>query len=198
MFSLSSQRHMFPWFQGAYYFRPAATAESTDKWVFSLQVWFLALLLCLAFFCQTERCACKGGGECVTEEECAARALTNLGSSTNYAADGSQFMIQYQDGAVDRNPEFYSWNHVFVMYCTGDLHFGSVAKPGPMQWGWAHFSGSLIVDSVVEDCKSMHGLGNATIVVWSGDSGGGIGSLASVDRVASMVPSAKVFKAYSL
>jgi len=72
------------------------------------------------------------------------------------------------------------------------VYFGSIKKPGREQWGWAHFSGAIIVDSVIEDCINNHGLGEASTVVWSGDSAGGIGSLASVDRIARMIPSAKV------
>jgi hypothetical protein len=120
------------------------------------------------------------------------RALNDLGSSIEFELDGSRFMVQYQAQSIKENPEFWSWNHVFIRYCTGDMHFGSIKKPGRAQWGWAHFSGAIIVDSVIEDCINNHGLGEASTVVWSGDSAGGIGSLASVDRIARMIPSAKV------
>ena len=134
----------------------------------------------------------QGGGECVTEEACAMRALNDLGSSIEFELDGSRFMVQYQAQSIKENPEFWSWNHDFIRYCTGDMHFGSIKKPGRAQWGWAHFSGAIIVDSVIEDCINNYGLGEASTVVWSGDSAGGIGSLASVDRIAGMIPSAKV------
>jgi hypothetical protein len=45
------------------------------------------------------------------------------------------------------------WNHVFVMYCTGDLFMGVVTDPGPNQWGWAYFSGGLVVDGVIADLQ---------------------------------------------
>jgi hypothetical protein len=75
---------------GAYYHRPALNSSFATKWVFSLQ----------------------GGGECVDEPSCADRATGDLGSSNNYASDGSGFMSQFQDANEAHNPDFYGWNHV--------------------------------------------------------------------------------------
>lgn len=164
--------------QGAYYHRPSSTREAATKWVFSLQ----------------------GGGECITEEDCTSRATGDLGSSAGYSPDGAQFLSQFQYYDEANNPDFWDWNHVFVMYCTGDLFMGTVVTPGPEQWGWAYFSGALVVDAVVEDLKTRPdlvatlnaSLSVATEVIWSGDSAGGIGAVASVDRVATAIPSAIV------
>ena len=60
----------------------------------------------------------------------------------------------------------------------------------------AYFAGATIVDSIVKDLSSPSGnatsLADATFVIWTGDSAGGIGAVASVDRVASFLPGAKV------
>ena len=166
---------------GAYYHRPALNDSYASKWVFSLQ----------------------GGGECVEESTCYGRARdktnTSLGSSTGYAADGSSFMEQFQNGYDKYNPDFYTWNHVFIMYCTGDLHLGTVESPGPEQWHWAQFSGALIVDAVLQDLHARadlragaspgaaYNLDQADLVIWSGDSAGGIGSAAHLDGAADTI-----------
>ena len=162
---------------GAYYFRPAQSAATTNKWVFSLE----------------------GGGECVTESDCATRAAdkssTSLGSSVGYDSDGSGSMYQFQGADPRYNPDFYSWNHVLIMYCTGDLHLGTVDVPGAEQWNWAFFSGSLVVDAVVAELTSTSGLSSATDVIWNGASAGGIGAGASVDRVKEALPKTRVVAA---
>mmetsp|Transcript_47287 Transcript_47287/g.60756 ORF Transcript_47287/g.60756 Transcript_47287/m.60756 type:complete len:403 (-) Transcript_47287:188-1396(-) len=161
---------------GAYYHRKALNESFATKWVFSLQ----------------------GGGECVDETSCADRATGDLGSSLNYASDGSDNLSQFQDGDEDHNPDFFGWNHVFVMYCTGDLFLGTVIEPGDNQWGWAYFSGAIIVDAVIKDLKiradlpNDYNLSNADTVIWSGDSAGGIGAGASLDFAAALIPDAKV------
>mmetsp|Transcript_16375 Transcript_16375/g.32632 ORF Transcript_16375/g.32632 Transcript_16375/m.32632 type:complete len:319 (-) Transcript_16375:200-1156(-) len=159
---------------GAYYHRSAANESFADKWVFSLQ----------------------GGGECVSEEDCASRAQGDLGSSLAYASDGSGQMSQFQYYSEEHNPDFWQWNHVFVMYCTGDLFMGVVTEPDlTNQWGWAYFSGGLIVDGVIADLQARSDLAGtpfsldqSSIVIWSGDSAGGIGAGATVDQVASLLP----------
>lgn len=162
---------------GAYYFRPAQSVASATKWVFSLE----------------------GGGECVTESDCAARAAdkssTSLGSSVGYNPDGSGLMYQFQGNDPAYNPDFYDWNHVLIMYCTGDLYLGTVDVPREDQWNWAYFSGSIIVDAVVADLVTRSGLNSATDVIWNGASAGGIGAGASVDRVKETLPSARVVAA---
>lgn len=160
---------------GAYYHRPAKNKSLSSNWIFSLQ----------------------GGGECVDEQSCLDRAQDHsnesLGSSIGYAQDGSSFMVQFQNANEKFNPDFYGWNHVFVMYCTGDLHLGTVTEPGADQWGWARFSGALVVDAVLADLNSRDDLEDdyairaATTVVWSGDSAGGIGSAAHLDHAAETI-----------
>jgi len=101
-------------------------------------------------------------------------------------------MVQFQEDDEERNPGFFDWNHVFIMYCTGDLHLGTVETPGDDQWGWAYFSGALVVGAVLEDLSTNHDLDQAETVIWSGDSAGGIGSAALVDHVSQTLPSAHV------
>lgn len=88
------------------------------------------------------------------------------------------------------------------MYCTGDLFMGTVTVPGVDQWGWAYFAGGLIIDGVIQDLQvrqdlinTDYSLSNADMVIWSGDSAGGIGAGASVDHVADLIPQAKVVAA---
>lgn len=75
-------------------------------------------------------------------------------------------------------------------------------NPGADQWGWAHFAGALGVDSLLQDLSTRedlaggpYSLDKASLIVWSGESAGGIGSSAHVDRVASSLPGARVVAA---
>ena len=153
-----------------YYYRPALNASFASLWVFSLE----------------------GGGECVDEASCAERSLGSLGSSKLWAATGESFLSQFQDDNATANPDLFGAHHVFVRYCTGDLHLGTVDIPGDAQWGWARFAGALVVDAVLDDLTVTAALSDAGLIVWSGDSAGGIGSAALLDAVAARLPSARV------
>ena len=71
--------------------------------------------------------------------------------------------------------------------------------PGDDQWRWAYFTGGLVVDAVLADLQARadlqkganpgaaYNLDAADLVVWSGDSAGGIGSAAQVDHAAEII-----------
>jgi hypothetical protein len=50
----------------------------------------------------------------------------------------------------------------------------------------------LILDAVIDELKSSANLSDATTVIWSGDSAGGIGCGGSVDHVAELLPNTRV------
>jgi O-palmitoleoyl-L-serine hydrolase len=145
-----------------YYIRPSPSKSL--QWVFSLQ----------------------GGGECVDAPSCLARANSSLGSSTSWSSTTG--LGQLQDPDPKRNPHFAAANHVFVMYCTGDLFAGQVTTPSPSTFG-LFFSGHNIVDAVIRDCVRQWGLASAELVIFSGDSAGGIGVFINLDYVAGLLPS---------
>ena len=153
--------------QAGYYIR-AGSASSTS-WVFSLE----------------------GGGECVSKDDCLNRANSTLGSSKSWLPTTE--LGQYQANDPIWNPRFFNAHHVFVKYCTGDLFIGGVTQPSSGTYG-LYFSGRLIVEAVINELLSQ-GLSSASIVVWSGDSAGGIGAVATADFVAKLLPHTKVVAA---
>eukprot|EP00658_Telonema_sp_P-2_P002951 TRINITY_DN11087_c0_g1_i3.p1 TRINITY_DN11087_c0_g1~~TRINITY_DN11087_c0_g1_i3.p1 ORF type:complete len:309 (+),score=90.43 TRINITY_DN11087_c0_g1_i3:62-988(+) len=138
----------------AYYIRRSTAEPNASKWMLYFQ----------------------GGGECVTEADCKNRTSTVLGSSRFFAPDADdklrEFVMQSPDPAV--NPTFHSWNHVFIPYCSGDLHLGQQRQPN--SWG-VRFAGHHIAQAVLTDA----GLSKASHVVMSGESAGGIAALAHAD-----------------
>ena len=153
--------------QAGYYMR--AGSSSSSSWVFSL----------------------KGSGECVSQNDCVHRANTNLGSSKSWLA--SIELGQYQFADPVWNNRLFNAHHVFVKYCTGDLFIGGVTLPSSSTYG-LYFSGRLVVEAVIKELLPQ-GLASADIVVWSGDSAGGIGAVATAVFVASLLPHAKVVAA---
>lgn len=153
--------------QAGYYIR-AGSASSTS-WVFSLE----------------------GGGECVSRDDCLNRANSTLGSSKSWPPTTE--LGQYQANNPIWNPRFFNAHHVFVKYCTGDLFIGGVTRPSSDTYG-LYFSGRLIVEAAINELLPQ-GLSSASVVVWSGDSAGGIGAVATADFVAKLLPHAKVVAA---
>eukprot|EP00051_Salpingoeca_urceolata_P017828 m.245867 g.245867 ORF g.245867 m.245867 type:complete len:393 (+) comp19055_c2_seq1:162-1340(+) len=151
---------------GGFFFMASTSAANNTKWVFSLE----------------------GGGECVTQESCLGRTHGSLGSSKFFQQEMSLGQLQ---GDCSYNPEFCTYNKVFIKYCSGDLHLGQQSTPSSSTWG-LQFSGHNIVKAVLSTLKESHNLGSASNIVWSGDSAGGIGSFAHCDFVADTVPNAFV------
>lgn len=78
---------------------------------------------------------------------------------------------------------------VRVHYCTGDLYSGEITKPSNNTFGlW--FSGYGIIKAVLQELIEKHHMGKAKLVVWSGDSSGGIGSVLSLDHVSDTLKAA--------
>jgi hypothetical protein len=91
------------------------------------------------------------------------------------------------------NPRLFDAHHVFLKYCTGDLFVGGVTQPSSSTYG-LYFSGRLVVEALVRELLPQ-GLSSADLVVWSGDSAGGIGAIATADFVAALLPHSNVVAA---
>jgi len=153
---------------GAFYFKEASHEASKDKWVIALQ----------------------GGGECTTNAECTQRSATILGSSKNYNL--TKLLTQFGSSDAEENPAMHGWNHVRVMYCTGDLHLGQMNATDKPEWGWARFAGARIVDAVLDHLSKSRSLASASTMVWTGESAGGIAATAHLDEVADRFPAVRV------
>jgi hypothetical protein len=89
------------------------------------------------------------------------------------------------------NPDFYSWNKVFVNYCSGDFWTGTRTDNSSQTWG-LFFSGHNIVKAVLADIESRSGLSASTNIIWLGTSAGAVGAIMNVDVVQQRYPSARV------
>ncbi|CAI5939577.1 unnamed protein product, partial [Closterium sp. NIES-65] len=109
----------------------------------------------------------EGGGWCNSEEECAHRAATHLGSSKRMGG------LMAFGGILSHDPT---------------VNPGAL-KVNPVQTnnGLVFFRGRRIFDAVTRYLVSHHGMGAASLVLLSGCSAGGLASLQHCDRLAEIL-----------
>jgi len=146
---------------GYYYSQPST--GSSDVWVIFLE----------------------GGGGCGTEDDC-----DQFATKKNGTFGGSERWKQkMQPGGLmssseKRNP-FHNAHHVYVRYCTGDMHAGSVSTPTNTTWNYT-FDGHLNVKAIVHhlskvNVNTMGAAAQAKRVLLSGSSAGGKGVFFNCD-----------------
>jgi STAM-binding protein len=147
-----------------FYFRPSPT--NSTKWTIFI----------------------NGGGWCYDEIDCACRANTSLGSSkalppTNNCA----CMNPREDGSMDPH-----CNCLHLPYSDGASFSGFRAKPWkvPGMTQQITFRGIKNFDGVL-DFAMEHGMGDASKLVVTGGSAGGLSTFLHTDRAAARVPKAK-------
>jgi hypothetical protein len=140
---------------GAYY---SYRQENVDKWIVYIE----------------------GGAWCFTPTGCAGRALTSLGSSTSYiksfARDkghgGNPVLIGGITSAnCTVNPTFCRHNVAFIKYCDGASFSGSNSEVGP---DGLHYRGFDTLTAILTDLKAKHSISDATEVLLTGGSAGGM------------------------
>jgi len=142
-----------------------------------------------------------GGGGCTTKADCDkwVKKGSGAGSSSSWPSTrdpkhNKALGILSDDASY--NPDFWSAHHVQVPYCTADSHRGTITKPTSAQWGY-YFSGhtnfELIIEHIVETIPAAK---DAKRVLLTGNSAGGIGTIANcdflADKLASLGVSAEV------
>jgi hypothetical protein len=125
-------------------------------------------------------------------QACEAQLTGPLGSSKYFSP--TMYMSYYMTDDAATNPLLWQTNHVDIPYCSQDLHSGTVTQPTPSTYG-LYFSGHLVFQAVVEALIANHGMGDATDIILSGASAGGIGVWINVDWLAARLPSARVVAA---
>jgi hypothetical protein len=159
-----SDGHALDGSPAAYYF---AAGESATTWVISME----------------------GGGACYDEKSCTARSKTNLGTSTVLPPQHPGKDLQSFD--CTENPLFCNATFAFIPYLSGDTHKGNRSTADAGSWN-LYFQGHSSFVNIVAQLKSQHGLNNASHVVFTGNSAGGVGVFANVDWLQSALPSAVV------
>ena len=110
----------------------------------------------------------EGGGVCWTEENCDAANLYTTSVNVNAKLASLNIGVGIQDHANPENP-FEDWNHLFVPYCSGDLHIGEATNPAA-NYGKGSANGRAAFDWVTEKVAST-----ASLMV-TGCSAGGFGA----------------------
>lgn len=135
----------------------------------------------------------QGGGWCYDESQCVHRSQTSLGSSRFFpSASSGQGMLFDDDPSV--NP-FASFNKIYVPYCDGGSFAGDVQQPVVIGGTPIYFRGKRIITAIIENLIADYQLNQATDVLLSGCSAGGLANYINADYVGSLLPpSVKRFK----
>lgn len=164
----------------------------------------------------------QGGGWCESEEACTQRAFAKsqcmLGSSREECFNDNGCNVQHFQPAMNfldlpavngarwgggllnssaaTNPLAHDWNKVIMMYCDGGSYSGNNATAVPVTFNgtqrFIHYRGARNLDFALGTLARDHGMGDATDVLISGDSAGGLASYWHADRFASAFPKAFV------
>jgi ribosome maturation protein SDO1 len=138
----------------------------------------------------------EGGGECASQRLCDSRRGTHLASSKYFPDETTLGFLA--SGNPDHNPRLSKWNRVHVPYCSQDLWMGTRTTDSPGDdpefngtFGY-FFAGHHILDAVLTELEASHGLGDATNIVLTGESAGGIGVWPNLDWLSQRFPAARV------
>lgn len=138
----------------------------------------------------------ESGGWCTSEENCYERSLVSLGTSANQPEMIDLNWDYFQDDEK-LNPLMHNWNKVYIHYCDGGSFSGNAEltyKPNnSSNETKLYFKGKKILNAVFEDLKANRGLNEATDVVISGGSAGGLATFLHLDHIRQILnPNSKV------
>ena len=102
-------------------------------------------------------------------------------------------IVSSMSADASENPDFASWNKLYIPYCSGDMHAGTQTEPNPSLGGW-YFSGhNIIAATVAHLAANASGAYPApTHALISGGSAGGIATIMHTDFFAEQWPHAIV------
>jgi len=145
----------------------------------------------------------RGGGWCTSDEGCAERTKTSLGSSSTYpktqdlntgAGDGAMYDAPWAQLSDDPalNPMMSSWSFVFLPYCDGGSQVGDRKEAVVVGNATIYYRGARILAAVQKHLLENAGLAAATDVVLVGGSAGALSTYLHADTWSSALPTAKV------
>ena len=136
----------------------------------------------------------EGGGYCATEGLCNVRAGTDLGSSSSWPDQPTNAKLDKNillNEKCARNPDFCDATTVYIPHCTADIHIGTRTEASAETWGYI-FDGYHNFKAIIEILISNYGLEDATNVLLTGVSTGGVAVYYNLDYLADRLPSATV------
>uniref|UniRef100_A0A7S2VUL2 Pectin acetylesterase n=1 Tax=Norrisiella sphaerica TaxID=552664 RepID=A0A7S2VUL2_9EUKA len=123
----------------------------------------------------------RGGGWCYDADECAERAMTDLGSTKDLSPN-----VTFADGVLSSdsstNP-FAAYNRAWLWYCDGASFSGDVETPVSAKGVSIYFRGHRILNEVFAYLASDFGFNQATDVLLSGCSAGGLATYLHADYI---------------
>ncbi len=151
-----------------YFYRPGE-GEGIDKWL----VWF------------------EGGGGCSSLESCDKRfeeskyLMSSSASGEGRVKEGGILSADTND-----NPDFASWNHVMLNYCSSDTWMGDAIQTSSERE--YIFAGHDIVSAIFKDLSDHNvfsrDLSDASELLVAGSSAGGSGASHNLNRIVDWFP----------
>ncbi|XP_024993649.1 pectin acetylesterase 8-like isoform X1 [Cynara cardunculus var. scolymus] len=126
----------------------------------------------------------QGGGWCNSIEDCHTRTYSLYGSSKKMKSSDYNF-TGILSNKQDLNPNFYNWNRVAMRYCDGSSFTGDVEAVDPGTN--LHFRGARVFNVIVDELLGK-GMKNASNVLLSGSSAGGLASILHCDKFRAFFP----------
>eukprot|EP00038_Savillea_parva_P019872 m.29423 g.29423 ORF g.29423 m.29423 type:complete len:420 (-) comp4592_c0_seq2:309-1568(-) len=133
----------------------------------------------------------QGGGWCSSDVNCAERAGTALGSSKSW---GPTYTDSYEGSQLFVTPPFDKYTVVYAMYCDGGSWSANAEKPVSVQVHpnqpnqTIYYRGRRLLDAMINHLLEEQGLKDATNLLYSGCSAGGLTTYLHTDYVAGLMP----------
>lgn len=140
----------------------------------------------------------EGGGGCGSADPSSPLWCGKRKNSAMSSSNGMLGAVSDMQGILGKsdfyNPDFYSYNQVWVHYCSSDFWGGlgeqRVINSTTGEKWW--FSGRKIIEALMLDLKQKHSLSNASHVIVTGSSAGGSGITTNANEMAASIPQADV------
>ena len=131
------------------------------------------------------------GGWCASDADCAARALTSMGSSAGLAPTGG-WDTGYMSTDPAANPLMHNWSMVFLPYCDGASFTGNLEPPVAVGNATIYYRGHRVLRAVIAAllASADAGLASASEAVISGCSAGGLSAILHADEWRAALPAA--------
>jgi hypothetical protein len=123
----------------------------------------------------------EGGGWCESMDDCLSRSQGTLGSSSTYPQTAN-LGDGYFSTDAGVNPMMHNWNHVKMRYCDGASFSGNNDTVAEYKGTQLYFRGKRIREAMAKDLFDSRGLKDATDLVVSGCSAGGLATFLHTDQ----------------
>lgn len=123
----------------------------------------------------------EGGSWCESLDDCLGRSKTDLGSSKAYPERRTLYGGYFSRDARE-NPLMHNWNMVFMTYCDGGSFSGNNQTVTVYKNQSLFFRGKRIREAIAEDLMEKRGMKEATDLMVSGCSAGGLATFLHADQ----------------